>query len=45
MNFTFVSALLEAANSGHNDTVQFLIMLRVDGKHCNYKKQNNTYDR
>ena len=37
MNFTFESALLEAANSGHDEAVQFLLKLRVDADHCNEK--------
>ena len=35
MNFTFESALFEAANIGHNETVLFLLKLGVDVDHCN----------
>ena len=37
MNFTFQSALLEAANSGHDEAVQFLLKLTVDTEHGNEK--------
>ena len=35
MNFTFESALLEAAKAGHNEAVQFLLKLGGDVDHCN----------
>ena len=35
MNFTFESALLKAANSGHDEAVQFLLKLGGDVDHCN----------
>ena len=35
MNFTFESALVKAANSGHAEAVQFLLKLGVDKDHCN----------
>ena len=35
MNFTFESALLEAAKVGHNEAVQFLLNLGVDVDHFN----------
>ena len=38
MNFTFESALLEAANIGHNEAVQFLLKLGGDVDHCNEKR-------
>ena len=34
MNFTFESALLKAANIGHNEAVQFFVKLRGDIDHC-----------
>ena len=37
LNFTFESALLEAANAGHNEAVQFLLKLGFDVNHCNEK--------
>ena len=37
MNFTFESALLEAAKAGHNEAVQFLLTLGGDIDHCNEK--------
>ena len=38
MNFTFESALLEAANIGHNEAVQFLLKLGGDVDHYNEKR-------
>ena len=38
MNFTFESALLEAANIGHNEAVKFLLNLGGDVDHCNEKQ-------
>ena len=35
MNFTFESALQEASKAGHNEAVQFLLMLGGDVDHCN----------
>ena len=35
MNFTFESALLEAAKPGHDEAVQFLLKLGGDVDHCN----------
>ena len=35
INFTFESALLEAAKAGHNEAVQFLLKSGVDVHHCN----------
>ena len=35
MNFTFESALLEAANIGNNEVIQFLLKLGSDVDHCN----------
>ena len=37
MNFTFESGLLEAANVGHNEAIQFLLKLEGDVSHCNEK--------
>ena len=37
MNFTFESALLEAAKVGHNEAVQFLLKFIKDVAHCNNK--------
>ena len=37
MNFTFESALLEAAKDGHNEAVQFLLKFIKDVNHCNNK--------
>ena len=38
MNFTFESALLEAANIGHNEAIKFLLKLGGDVDHCNEKR-------
>ena len=38
MNFTFESALLEAAYIGHNEAIQFLFKLGGDVDHCNEKQ-------
>ena len=38
MNFTFESALLEAANVCHNEALKFLLLLEVNVNHCNEKK-------
>ena len=37
MNFTFESALLEAAEAGHDEAVQFLLKFIKDVNHCNNK--------
>ena len=37
MNFTFESALLEAAKTGHDEAVQFLLKFIKDVNHCNNK--------
>ena len=37
MNFTFGLALLEAANAGHDEAIEFLLKLGFDVDHCNEK--------
>ena len=38
MNFTFESALHEAAKAGHNEAIQFLLKLGGDVDHCHEKQ-------